>query len=83
MMSSCKLTVNNYVIIAMLVLYAHGIKRIQSVLSSSKSTLPVLRMVQTRKSSALNDVDADSKSDRPEPPSKRVKVPKDSGTPEL
>ena len=53
------------------VLYAlrqNGTKRIQSL-------LPVLRMVQTRSSSALNDVD---KSDQLEPPSKKVKVSKDS-----
>ena len=76
---------NAYIIASMLVLYAlrqNRIKRIQSVLSSLKGSLPVLRMVQTRRSSALNDVDADNKSDRPEPPSKKVKVSKGSGMPE-
>ena len=78
---------NTYVIISMLVLSGYPlrqneIKKIQSLLSSPRRILPVLRMVQTRRSSALNDLDADSKSDRPEPPSKKVKVSKDSGTPE-
>ena len=36
------------------------------------------RMVQTRRSSALDDVDTHDESDWPEPPSKKVKV---SGTP--
>ena len=47
------------------------------VLLSPKRTLHVLtiRMVQTRRSSALNGVDAhNNKLDRPEPPSKKVKV---------
>ena len=47
------------------------------VLLSPKRTLHVLtiRMVQTRRSSALNGVDAHNKKlDRPEPPSKKVKV---------
>ena len=69
-----------YVITSMLVLYAlrqNGIKRVQSVLSSPKFRT-VFRMVQTRRSSALNGVDTDNKSDRPEPPSKQVKVSKGS-----
>ena len=59
----------------MLLLYSlrqNGIKRIE----------PVFRMVQTRRSIALNDVDAVNNSDWPESPTKKVKLSKDSGTPE-
>ena len=69
----------------MLVFYAlrqNGIKGIQSVLSLPKRTLPVLEIAQQRRSFALNDFDAVNKSDQPEPPTKKVKVSKDSGTPE-
>ena len=67
--------------LALYTLRQNGIKRTQSVLSSPKSP-PMLKMIQTRRSSALNGVDADDKLDRSEPPSKKVKVTKDSGTPE-
>ena len=59
----------------MLLLYSlrqNGIKRIE----------PVFRMVQTRRSIALSDVDAVNNSDWPESPTKKVKLSKDSGTPE-
>jgi hypothetical protein len=66
----------------MLVLHAlrqNGIKRIQTVLLSPKRTPPVLK-IETRRFSALNDVDAENKSPRRGTP---FKVSKGSGTPEL
>ena len=54
------------------VLRLNGIRKIGSLLSSPHRTILVQRMVQTRKSSALNEIHA--KSDEPGPPSKKVKL---------